>query len=269
MLMAIVLLQLCRPGAETLNRRFGALFVFGFRSDAFRPRRSRLVSTERCGSQRVFPTSFRRTSSSTAILHVNRRSDYHDEIFRVNPKGDPQPPDDSDDSTPDESDHDVETFRSKYQLTPRQRSVPIHSPEIVDPDSFDGRADSETGGDRPNDTGVENRPIIRMAQAIQDELRQKPVREAGTPYMRSKYVPSFLQPEKTKSMATTNWFDEPSPDNSTRTERRIPLETTSYGNSALSRHDTIKEKIDHVTAQIYQLNGGKKFNINSPKQVAM
>ena len=280
--MAIVLLQLCRPGAETLHRRFGALFVFGFRSDALRPRR-RLSSAERFSSQRVvLPPSFsnERRATSTASLRVNLRSEYNDETDLANSEGD-HPAPDSDDSPPGESDHDVAAFRSKYQLTPDQRSVPIHSPEFDgrdngDPDSFGGVADSETGGDLPNDNDTdtvvdENRPIIRMAQAIQDELRHNPETESlGTPYMRSSYVPSFMQPEKTKSMATTNWFDEPSSDNSTRTERvAIPLETTSYGNSALSHHDTIKEKLDHVTAQIYQLNGGKQFNINSPKQVAM
>ena len=264
--MAIVLLQLCRPGAEALSRRFCALFVFGFRPS--RSRRSRLI-TERCGSQRVFPTSHsrERMAKSIASLRANRLSDYHDETFLANREGDPLPPD-GDDSPPDESDHDVAAFRSKYQLTPHQRPVPTCSPEIDDCHSgtFDGHADSEPGVESPNDT---DRPIIRMAQAIRDELRQTPETESlGTPYMRSKYVPSFLQPEKTKSMAT-NWFDEPSPDNSTRTERGIPLGMTSYGNSALSHHDTIQEKIDHVTAQIYQLNGGKKFNINSPKQVAM
>lgn len=50
-------------------------------------------------------------------------------------------------------------------------------------------------------------------------------------------------------------------------ERIIPVKS-SEGNGATSHLMTLTHQLEHLTSQIYQLNKGVEFNINSPKQVA-
>ena len=50
-------------------------------------------------------------------------------------------------------------------------------------------------------------------------------------------------------------------------ERSIPT-GASNGNGSMSHLTTLSHQLDHLTTQIYQLNNGVEFNVNSPKQVA-
>jgi hypothetical protein len=49
--------------------------------------------------------------------------------------------------------------------------------------------------------------------------------------------------------------------------RDIPAEA-SNGSSSTSHLTTLSRQLEHLTLQIYHLNNGVEFNINSPKQVA-
>lgn len=77
---------------------------------------------------------------------------------------------------------------------------------------------------------------------------------------RAVVTPSFMEPQKTKSMINLN--NEYNTD-----ERSIPT-GASNGNGSMSHLTTLSHQLDHLTTQIYQLNNGVKFNVNSPKQVA-
>lgn len=77
---------------------------------------------------------------------------------------------------------------------------------------------------------------------------------------RNNYVPSFMEPEKTKS-ALNNLNDNG--------ERLTPnMAEASNGVSGTSYAATLMHQIDHLKSQIYQLNKGQEFNIDSPKQVS-
>ncbi|KAL7527567.1 hypothetical protein ACHAXR_005891 [Thalassiosira sp. AJA248-18] len=77
-------------------------------------------------------------------------------------------------------------------------------------------------------------------------------------------TPSFMEPEKTKAMIGLN--DE-GVENSNNSERKMPLES-SNGNGSTTHLTSLTSQLEHLTSQIYQLNDGVEFNINSPKQVA-
>ena len=77
---------------------------------------------------------------------------------------------------------------------------------------------------------------------------------------RAVVTPSFMEPQKTKSMINLN--NEYNTD-----ERSIPT-GASNGNGSMSHLTTLSHQLDHLTTQIYQLNNGVEFNVNSPKQVA-
>ena len=77
---------------------------------------------------------------------------------------------------------------------------------------------------------------------------------------RAVVTPSFMEPQKTKSMINLN--TEYNTD-----KRNIPTEA-SNGNGSISHLTTLTHQLDHLTTQIYQLNNGVEFNVNSPKQVA-
>lgn len=78
-------------------------------------------------------------------------------------------------------------------------------------------------------------------------------------------TPSFMEPIKSKAMGgETPGNDALNNDSSLRT---IPAEA-SNGSSSTSHLTTLSRQLEHLTLQIYQLNNGVEFNINSPKQVA-
>ena len=77
---------------------------------------------------------------------------------------------------------------------------------------------------------------------------------------RAVVTPSFLEPQKTKSMINLN--------NEYNTDERSVPRGASNGNGSMSHLTTLSHQLDHLTTQIYQLNNGVEFNVNSPKQVA-
>ena len=76
---------------------------------------------------------------------------------------------------------------------------------------------------------------------------------------RAVVTPSFMEPVKTKALINHN--------DMASSERIIPVKS-SEGNGATSHLMTLTHQLEHLTSQIYQLNKGVEFNINSPKQVA-
>lgn len=78
--------------------------------------------------------------------------------------------------------------------------------------------------------------------------------------------PSFMEPVKFKALggglSSHNHVLI-----SESSQRDIPIKA-SDGNSSTSHLAALSRQLEHLTLQIYQLNGGVEFNINSPKQVA-
>jgi len=78
-------------------------------------------------------------------------------------------------------------------------------------------------------------------------------------------TPSFMEPEKVRAMTTSSTAvvaDEP--------ESRVlpPAEASKSGNSGTTNLAALSRQLDHLASQIYRLNDGIEFNVNSPKQVA-
>lgn len=82
---------------------------------------------------------------------------------------------------------------------------------------------------------------------------------ASSPYKGFGVSPSFMEPVKIKAMTSSK--------QSSNIERKLPT-AASNGNSGMSQFDVLSLQLDHLASQIYQLNDGVEFNINSPKQVA-
>ncbi|KAL7518315.1 hypothetical protein ACHAWX_003827 [Stephanocyclus meneghinianus] len=83
-------------------------------------------------------------------------------------------------------------------------------------------------------------------------------------FLSRNFVPSFMEPEKTKAMIYNS-------DESERIsgERLTPsMPEASNGSSSTPYSTTLLYQIQHLTSQIYQLNNGVEFNIDSPKQVS-
>eukprot|EP00956_Cyclotella_meneghiniana_P022289 scaffold41942_cov72-Cyclotella_meneghiniana.AAC.9 len=81
------------------------------------------------------------------------------------------------------------------------------------------------------------------------------------PMAKRLYTPGFMEPDRVKAM--TNHSDQ------VNTERVIPnMGKASLGSSSISYAATLQSQIEHLRAQIYQMNEGKEFNIDSPKQVS-
>lgn len=76
------------------------------------------------------------------------------------------------------------------------------------------------------------------------------------------FSPSFMEPPKVKAINNGNTGKADS-----NTPRKIPVET-STGNVSTQYIDTLTQQLEHLSAQIYELNDGIQFNIGSPKQVA-
>lgn len=71
-------------------------------------------------------------------------------------------------------------------------------------------------------------------------------------------TPSFMEPTKIKG-ETSNLTTDKTP---------IDMDIASNGISITSHLTALEYQLEHLTTQIYQLNGGVEFNVNSPKQVA-
>mmetsp|Transcript_10423 Transcript_10423/g.25538 ORF Transcript_10423/g.25538 Transcript_10423/m.25538 type:complete len:225 (-) Transcript_10423:630-1304(-) len=56
-------------------------------------------------------------------------------------------------------------------------------------------------------------------------------------------------------------------DNVNKSQRKLPVEA-SNGISSTTHLTPLTHQLEHRTSQIYQLNDGVEFNVNSPKQVA-
>mmetsp|Transcript_12859 Transcript_12859/g.25866 ORF Transcript_12859/g.25866 Transcript_12859/m.25866 type:complete len:862 (-) Transcript_12859:43-2628(-) len=74
------------------------------------------------------------------------------------------------------------------------------------------------------------------------------------------FTPAFMEPPRVKAIINNT-------DKADHSPRKIPVEA-STGNVSTSYIDTLSHQLEHLQAQIYQLNDGVEFNIGSPKQVA-
>jgi len=74
------------------------------------------------------------------------------------------------------------------------------------------------------------------------------------------FTPAFMEPPRVKAIINN-------PNKADNKPREIPVEA-STGNVSTSYIDTLSHQLEHLQAQIYQLNDGVEFNIGSPKQVA-
>mmetsp|Transcript_1027 Transcript_1027/g.2208 ORF Transcript_1027/g.2208 Transcript_1027/m.2208 type:complete len:723 (-) Transcript_1027:172-2340(-) len=80
-------------------------------------------------------------------------------------------------------------------------------------------------------------------------------------------TPSFMEPTKTKAMIQLTEKGNSNNDDDPPFIRKLPTEASS-GTSATSHLTSLSRQLEHLTSQIYQLNDGVEFNVNSPKQVA-
>ena len=91
-----------------------------------------------------------------------------------------------------------------------------------------------------------------------DTLNTMP--QSQQPYKSRNIVPSFMEPEKTKVVISAN----------SDSNGLIPnMAMASNGSSSISHATTLLHQMEHLTSQIYQLNNGVEFNIDSPKQVSL
>ena len=74
------------------------------------------------------------------------------------------------------------------------------------------------------------------------------------------FTPAFMEPPRVRAIINSSGRADNTP-------RKIPVEASS-GNVSTSYIDTLSHQLEHLQAQIYQLNNGVEFNIGSPKQVA-
>ena len=84
---------------------------------------------------------------------------------------------------------------------------------------------------------------------------------------RARVTPSFMEPTKVKAMGGRSPSGSEILSSDDTSQRSLPAEA-SDGNSSTSHLTALSRQLEHLTLQIYQLNDGVEFNINSPKQVA-
>lgn len=75
-------------------------------------------------------------------------------------------------------------------------------------------------------------------------------------------TPSFMEPEKVKATVSSK-VDDGGADH----ERKFPADA-SRGNSGTTHLAVLSRQLEHLASQIYRLNDGNEFNVNSPRQVA-
>ena len=100
--------------------------------------------------------------------------------------------------------------------------------------------------------------IIPIGSYQDDSLVDPPFQQ---PLAKPIYTPSFMEPDRSKVI--TNNSDQ------VDGERLIPnMAKASLGSSSISYATTLQNQIEHLRAQIFQMNKGEEFNIDSPKQVS-
>ena len=100
--------------------------------------------------------------------------------------------------------------------------------------------------------------IIPIGSDQDDSLVDPPFQQ---PLAKPVYTPSFMEPDRSKVI--TNNSDQ------VDGERLIPnMAKASLGSSSISYATTLQNQIEHLRAQIFQMNKGEEFNIDSPKQVS-
>ena len=148
---------------------------------------------------------------------------------------------------------------------------------------FDDDGDDEVTGDAlvdttPKPTTAE--PVFTRKQAVlspSSSNEQPPSYPNPIRRINNNVNPSFMEPEKIKSMAYSSNINNNNVNSSNNNEgvgtpgqplRKLPTEA-SHGTSSTSHISSLNHHLEHLTNQIYQLNdNGVEFNINSPKQVA-
>lgn len=100
--------------------------------------------------------------------------------------------------------------------------------------------------------------IIPIGSYQDDSLVDPPFQQ---PLAKPVYTPSFMEPDRSKVI--TNNSDQ------VDGGRLIPnMAKASLGSSSISYSTTLQNQIEHLRAQIFQMNEGEEFNIDSPKQVS-
>lgn len=115
----------------------------------------------------------------------------------------------------------------------------------------------------PSSNASKDLPSSSDDQAITQEKRSDSSVSALKRFM-PRVTPSFMEPIKTRAMTVSMSNDALNSDDS---QRKLPTEA-SNGSSSTSHLETLYRQLEHLALQIYRLNNGEKFNINSPKQVA-
>jgi hypothetical protein len=75
-----------------------------------------------------------------------------------------------------------------------------------------------------------------------------------------------MEPEKVRAMTTSSIAVAVADDPENRA--LPPAEASKSGNSGTTNLDALSRQLEHLASQIYRLNDGIEFNVNSPKQVA-
>ena len=173
---------------------------------------------------------------------------------------------DFNDDDQDNADEDVTTntdnfFDMEQDADSIAESEPVNAMEIFIPEEEKRSEPSSTieATELPSSSGDAKiaSPLLSEEAAATPKLASSAPPTYPKPFAR--ITPSFMEPEKTKAMINSNESDDP--------QRKLPVEASS-GNSSTSHLTSLSHQLEHLTAQIYQLNDGVQFNINSPKQVA-
>ena len=176
---------------------------------------------------------------------VNRRSSYH--VYPDN-SGDKE----EDGNFFDDDVKEVKPVKSTAKVVSKNKIQAEQSTDNVVESTLPRPSSSETTKDIASSPSESTSPNTSMSSMSTPSFPRVKARAVVTP--------SFMEPQKTKSMVNLNI--EYNTD-----ERNIPTEA-SNGNGSMSHLTTLTHQLDHLTTQIYQLNNGVEFNVNSPKQVA-
>ncbi len=106
-------------------------------------------------------------------------------------------------------------------------------------------------------------PQVTAPTKVEEEKQASDVSNNSSQYYprtRRNFTPAFMEPPRVKAIINNT-------DKADNVPRKIPVEASS-GNVSTSYIDTLSHQLEHLQAQIYQLNDGVEFNIGSPKQVA-
>jgi hypothetical protein len=148
-------------------------------------------------------------------------------------------------------------------IQPNQQSSPVQKPETID--NIEGGKIVRTSAKILQPGMQANGALETEPKVLKTSARILPKKSDDSqpnrqPLPKRNYVPSFMEPEKTKVTIQNHDSDG---------ERLTPdMSQASNGISSTSHSSTLLHQIEHLTSQIYQLNNGEEFNIDSPKQVS-